>query len=163
MAQEEAGGFWRSIPGVLTATAGIVSALAGLVIALSQAGLIGAAPTDVAAESAPAAPSAPIDGAWSARVVYPWGTHEESFVFRVEDGRVSGTASYLGVARPIEEGKAEGGRLTFRTRAEQMLGSEVSGFENRYDGVIAPRGIQISLQDTRGNGPFEFTASRKSD
>lgn len=160
---EAGGGFWRSVPGLLTAAAGTVSAVAGLVIALSQAGLIGAGPREGAAETPPEAAGPAIDGTWRAQVVYPWGTHEESFVFRVEDGRIYGTASYLGTRRGIEEGKVSGDHVTFFTRAEQMLGSEVTAFENRYDGRIAPRGIQFSLQDTRGNEPVEFTAVRKSD
>ena len=60
-----AGGFWRTIPGILTATAGVVSAAAGLVIALSQAGLLGGGAGD---EGAPAAAGPPIDGTWAAQV-----------------------------------------------------------------------------------------------
>ena len=160
----EAGGFWRSIPGILTAGAGIVSAMAGLVIALTQAGVIGSGPGSAAAESAPEAPSAAVDGTWTAQVTYPWNaTHAESFTFRVEDGRVYGEASYLEYPRGIEEGRISGDRITFFTRAEEILGDERRAYENRYDGRIAPRGIQFSLQDTRGEGPIEFTAVRKSD
>ena len=159
MAEGEAReGFWRTIPGILTAGAGIVSAVAGLVIALTQAGLLGSALKGDAAVESP-----PIDGVWSAQVVYPWASHEESFDFRVEEGRVYGRASYLGYPRAIEGGTVSAGRIVFTTRAEQILGTEQTSFENRYDGVIAPRGIQFVLQDTRGNGPIEFTAVRKRD
>ena len=155
------GGFWRTIPGILTATAGVVSAVAGLVIALSQAGVIGG--RGAAEGGSPEEPSAAIDGSWSAQVEYPWASHAESFVFRVEEGTVHGTASFLGYPRGIEEGTVSGARVTFLTRAEEMLGDERRSFENRYDGVIAPRGIQFRLQDSRGNPPVEFTAVRRSD
>lgn len=35
------GGFWRTFPGVVTATAGLLTAVGGLLLALHQAGLIG--------------------------------------------------------------------------------------------------------------------------
>ena len=154
------GGFWRTIPGILTATAGVVSAAAGLVIALSQAGLLGRAAGD---EGPPPAAGMPIEGTWEARVAYPWATHDETFFFRVEEGRVSGSASFLAYPRGIEEGKVAGSRVTFRTRLEEIAGDERKSFENHYDGLITPRGILFSLQDTRGNEPVEFTAVRKGD
>jgi hypothetical protein len=153
-------GFWRTIPGILTAAAGIVSAVGGLVIALSQAGLIGARDEEAAAP--PAVEAAPIGGVWSAQVVYPWGTHQETFELRVEGGRLYGRASYLGTPRAIEDGTVTADRVTFSTRAEQLLGSETTGFQNRYDGAIGTRGIQFELTDTRGNGPIEFTAVRRA-
>ena len=163
MAREE-GGFWRSIPGILTAGAGIVSAVAGLVIALSQAGLIGSGPRAGAGQSAAEAPTVALDGTWSAQVAYPWNaSHAETFELRVEDGRIYGRASYLGVPRGIEEGTVSGDRVSFFTRAEEMIGSETRAYRNRYDGRVAPRGIQFVLQDDRGTEPVEFTAVRKGD
>jgi hypothetical protein len=150
-------GFWRTIPGVLTALAGTISAVAGLVIALSQAGLMGSGP-----ERPP--PDGPaIDGVWTAQVIYPWATHRETFDFRVEEGKIHGTASFLGLPRAIEEGTVAGQKVSFLTRAEQLLGTEQTSFENRYDGSIADRGILFILTDTRGNVPVEFTAVRKRD
>lgn len=158
-ADGEREGFWRTIPGILTAVAGTISAVAGLVIALSQAGVM-----SPRAVQAPVAESPSIDGVWSARVTYPWNdSYAESFDFRVEEGRIRGTASYLGSPRAIEEGTVTGDRVTFLTRAQEILGDETRSYENRYDGKVAARGIQFSLQDTRGEGPVEFTAVRKRD
>ena len=150
-------GFWRTVPGILTALAGIISAVAGLVIALSQAGLMGSGP------DRPPGDGPDIDGAWTAQVVYPWATHRETFDFRVEEGRVLGTASFLGHPRAIAEGTVSGGKIVFFTRAEQLLGTEQTSFENHYDGSIADRGILFVLTDTRGNPPVEFTAVRRRD
>ena len=148
-------GFWRTVPGILTACAGLLTAIATLVVALSQAGLVGD-PREVVSEVPPA-----VTGTWAAQVAYPWSvTLQESFSFRVEEGRVFGTATFLGTPRAIENGTVAGERLSFTTRAEEMLGSETRGFENRYDGIVSSRGINFVLQDTRGNGPVEFTARR---
>jgi hypothetical protein len=158
-AEDGTGGFWRTIPGILTAVAGTISAVAGLVIALSQAGL-----TSPGKAADPVAESPPIDGVWSAQVTYPWNdSYAEAFDFQVEEGRIRGTASYLGSPRAIEEGTVSGDRVTFLTRAEQIMGDERQSYENRYDGKIAARGILFSWQDTRGEGPIEFMAVKKRD
>lgn len=152
--ERESGGFWRSVPGLLTAAAAAITALAGLVAALSQAGLF--------APGAEVPPGGSVTGQWTAQVLYPWNvSHEETFSFRVEDGRVVGSATFLGTPRGIEEGRVDGERLSFTTRAEELLGEELRGFEMRYDGLVSVRGINFVLQDTRGNGPIEFTARRK--
>ncbi len=149
-------GFWGSVPGILTAAAAIITAVAGLVAALSQAGLLdgpGASPSETAA---------PLTGRWTAQVDYPWNvSRRETFSLRVEDGRVLGMATYLGVPRSIEEGRVEGDRLSFVTRVEEILGGERRAYENRYDGLISLRGINFVLQDSRGIGPIEFTARRE--
>ena len=152
----KSGGFWRSAPGMLTAAAGIITATAGLVAALSQAGFL--RPEPEARAETPVA----IGGTWTAQVVYPWDlTQEETFSFRVEEDQVIGTATYLGAPRSIEAGHLAGATLSFSTRAEEFLGDERRSFENRYDGMVTPRGINFVLQDTRGNGPIEFTARRR--
>lgn len=151
------GGFWRSIPGILTAAAGTITAMAGLVAALSQAGFLDRAP-DASAEATPS-----IVGRWSAQVTYPWDlTIEETFSFRVEGDRIIGTATYLGYPRAIEAGRFDSESLSFSTRAEEILGDETRAYENLYDGIVSVRGINFVLQDTRGIGPIEFTA-RRSD
>lgn len=150
-------GFWRSVPGILTAVTGIITATAGLVAVLNQAGLF-----NRTSEHSVGSPSA-LTGTWTAQVVYPWNvTQQETFSIRVEDRRVVGTATYLGYPRAIEAGQIVGANLSFTTRAEELLGDERRSFENRYDGLISVRGINFVLQDSRGNGPIEFTA-RKSN
>lgn len=152
-------GFWHTLPGILTTVAGCITALGGLIVALTQAGMLGKERTP--ATDSPVAPPAALDGRWHAQIRYPWGvTQDEVFALRVEGGRVLGTASYLGVPRAIEGGTLDGSRVEFSTRAEEFAGEERRAFENRYDGIIAPRGIQFELRDTRGGTPIEFTARR---
>ena len=148
-------GFWRTVPGILTAVAGLDTAVAGLVVALTQAGVL------AGGKDAPAGPPAALDGRWRAPVRYAWGvTQDEEFVFRVEGGRVLGSATYLGVPRALEDGAVSGTRVTFSTRADELSGPERRSFANHYDGVVSARGIQFELRDTRGNPPAEFTARR---
>jgi hypothetical protein len=152
-------GFWRTMPGILTGVAGLVTAVAGLVVALTQAGIVGS--RGAAPNASSGSPPAALDGRWHARVSYPWGvTKDEVFTFRVEGGRVLGTATYLGVPRAIEGGAVDGARVEFSTRAEEFSGTERRTYENRYDGLVSARGIQFELRDSRGNAPTEFTARR---
>ena len=37
--EPQSGGWWRTVPGMLTATAGIITAVTGLIVALHQAGI----------------------------------------------------------------------------------------------------------------------------
>jgi hypothetical protein len=151
-------GFWRTVPGILTAVAGLITAVAGLVAALTQAGVLGGGGKP---DARPAAPTVALDGRWRARVSYPWGvTRDEVFTLRVEDGRVLGTATYLGVPRAVENGAVAGTRVEFTTRAEEFSGADRRTYENHYDGLLSPRGIHFELRDSRGGAPVEFTAGR---
>ena len=132
--------------------------MGGLILALNQVGMLSRSespdPTD-------APPPAEVGGSWSAEVNYPWGVSmPESFDFRVEGDRVIGTATYLGYPRAVESGSVTADRITFSTRAEEILGDERRAYENHYDGLVSPRGIQFVLVDSRGNGPIEFTARK---
>lgn len=176
MAKKSEPSFWRTVPGMLTAFAGAVTAIAGLVAVLSDAGILGpderlaANPARAAAENStalvdpvrPVEPPAEIAGVWRGAVTYPWGiTVEETLDVRVIDERVIGTLSYLGVGRTIESPELAGNRISFTTRAEEILGDETRPYENRYDGLITPRGIEFILVDSRGTGPVEFTLRRE--
>ena len=69
------GGWWQTVPGMLTATAGIITAVAGLIVALNQAGVFATAPkhapppTGNATMGAP--PAAPPAGAGPAASAPP--------------------------------------------------------------------------------------------
>jgi hypothetical protein len=167
---DEGSGFWRTMPGMLTAVAGTVAAVASLVAALSQAGLLGGesagASETVVAETGAASNlstvPADVSGRWSATVSYPWGiVLDETLNVQVEQGRISGSASYLGVPRAMESAEIEGNRITFFTRAEEVFGDEVRAYQNHYDGLIAGDRIDFSLTDTRGEGPVRFTMRRQ--
>lgn len=154
----ESGGFWRSLPGILTAGAAILTATAGLIAALTQSGFLR---SDEGAETPKS--SIEIAGEWTASVAYPWDlTIQETFALMVEGTTLRGTASFLGVPRAIENGRVNGDTISFTTQAEEMSGSETRPFELRYNGLASTRGIDFIWQDSRGNGPIQFSA-RSSD
>lgn len=148
------GGFWRSLPGILTAAAAIITASAGLVAALSQSGFFGSDE-----EPVQPVPSIEIAGQWTANVAYPWDvTMDETFSFMVEGDSLRGTASFLGVPRGIENGRVRGDTISFTTRTQEMLGSTTNDVELRYNGLVSTRGIDFIWQDSRGSGPIRFSA-----
>jgi hypothetical protein len=75
---------------------------------------------------------------WQAGVAYPWGvTYKELFELKLASGKVTGTASFLGVQRGIFEGKLERGDLSFTTRTEQTEGAMTREAKHVYRGKIA--------------------------
>lgn len=110
-------------------------------------------------------PSVPIAGTWQAEVTYDWGAkYTERFNFKVEGSEVGGTATYLGRARGILEGKMVGEKLTFVLRTQEVLGDSPSReVQHQYRGVATPDQIRFVLQTTGGYSehvPVEFTARR---
>jgi hypothetical protein len=100
-----------------------------------------------------------IDGDWDATARYSWGvTTAERFRFSVDQGTVSGTASFLGAPRGILDGRLDGSQLTFQTRI--LGGPESRPFSNGYRGRVEGDAIRFVLQDDRGSPPVEFTAHR---
>jgi hypothetical protein len=107
-------------------------------------------------------------GRWAARVKYDWGAeHAERFELRMDNGEVHGTASYLGVARMIEQGRLAGGRLEFLTRTQETLGDgpgrEVT---HRYRGALKDGQLHLVLESSGGHSahlPVEFVARRVRD
>lgn len=118
---------------------------------------------ETAAQSRARSGVASAEGTWTAEITYPnWGskTFEETFVLQQTGNRISGTASFLGHARPIREGKAEDGIISFTTRWELI--PEGSGSqENFYRGTVAGDEIRFVYQDLRAGGrTIPFTARR---
>jgi hypothetical protein len=80
-------------------------------------------------------------GAWEANVIYGWGdSYKEQFRFKPEDSRLFGTASFLGAARGIEDGKIEGDVISFSVRFQEMLGSATTERKNNYRGKSCTSG-----------------------
>lgn len=104
-------------------------------------------------------------GRWEASVKYDWGAeHAERFDLRIDGGEVHGTASYLGVARTVEQGRLAGERVDFVTHTQETLGDgpgrEVT---HRYRGVLTEGQLKFSLESGGGHTahtPVEFIARR---
>lgn len=147
----EQASFWRTIPGLLTAIAGVVTAVTGLLVALPQIGLLGRDP-----------PPANINGVWIANVTYSWGaTHKERFSLQADGSRVIGTATFLGLPRAAVAGTLDGDSLSFAVHVEELLGSDRRQFELTYRGTVVGGGLHFVLDDSRGNPPVQFAATRE--
>jgi hypothetical protein len=100
-------------------------------------------------------------GAWEANVTYGWGdSYKERFRFKPEDSRLFGTASFLGAARAIEDGKIEGDAISFSVRFQNMVGSATTDRKNNYRGKLTGNEIRFNMQDDKGTPPVEFVARK---
>lgn len=171
-------GFWSTLPGVLTAAAGLIAATSGLIAALNNLGWIGekkavAVGKPTTPETAGVARTLPADvsaatrlsGAWEAEVSYDWGvTVRERIVVEVlPDGRVRGSASFLGVPRAIVSGKASATDIEFVTETEELLGSERRTVRHAYQLTGQDRGMDVVMQTTgaaQPHLPLRFSATR---
>jgi hypothetical protein len=106
-----------------------------------------------------------LSGRWLANVKYDWGAeHAERFDLRLENGEVHGTASYLGLARTVEQGQLKGEQLNFITHSQEVLGDgpgrEVT---HRYRGVLKAGELHFVLESGGGHSahtPVAFVARR---
>lgn len=107
-----------------------------------------------------------INGAWMADVPYAWLREplRERFVFSGEGARVSGTASFLGVDRPVQEGRFEAGEgLQFVVHTRETAGSSTREVRHRYHGTLQADGIRFEMQTegaSQPHAPLRFLARR---
>lgn len=103
-----------------------------------------------------------VDGDWQADVSYDWpnARYTERFRFAVDGARLSGSASFLGVARGVLDGRVGAEGLDFVTRSAELGGNEVT---HRYHGRLAGGEIRFVMQTEGGSSPHEpvtFVARR---
>lgn len=107
-----------------------------------------------------------INGTWIAEVPYAWlpDPKRERFVFSGEGPRISGTASFLGVDRLVQEGKFEPATgLRFEVHTRESLGSESREVRHLYLGVPQADGIHFEMQTegaSQPHAPLRFVARR---
>ena len=121
-------------------------------------------------EQAPVpAPRAPVNGEWRADVTYDWDNarFSERFTFAGEGDALHGSASFLGVARGVLEGRVDAGGLAFVTRTSETSGAGDAGAAvvHRYRGRLAGDELRFVMQTEGGSSahvPVEFVARRIS-
>jgi hypothetical protein len=102
-------------------------------------------------------------GAWAGEVTYGWGdSYKEDFFFQPEDDKLFGTASFLGRKRGIEDGKAEGNRISFVVRFQEIAGDVTRERKNYYWGQLEGDRIVLRLQDDSGRPPLEWSLTRNA-
>ena len=152
----------RKVPAAAWWLAGAVLLLAGATSLWQRS----PAPTGpVAAPQSLARPN--VNGEWQADVIYDWpnARHAERFVFAGEDGELHGSASFLGVARGVLEGRVDASGLSFVTRTSELAGSGGGSpvVVHRYRGRLAGDEIRFVMQTKGGNSthvPIEFVIRR---
>jgi len=109
----------------------------------------------------------PVNGEWRAEVDYDWPNahYVERFVFSGDGDELHGSASFLGVARGILEGRTDGAGLRFVTRTSELSSAGNSGSEavHRYRGRLVDDELRFVMQTEGGSSahvPIEFVARR---
>ena len=105
---------------------------------------------------APAATARPaVNGRWQAEVVYDWpnANFTERFDLSGDGNRLQGSASFLRVARSIDEGTADTSGLRFVTRSTEMTGVTARDTEHRYQGQLVGDELRLTLQTVGGSTP----------
>lgn len=106
-----------------------------------------------------------LSGRWTAQVKYDWGAvHQETFELRLEQGEVRGSASYLRLARSVEQGRLLNDRIEFITHSQEALGdAPVREVTHRYRGLLKPGELHLTLESSGGHSthaPVQFVARR---
>jgi hypothetical protein len=115
-----------------------------------------------------ARPSLDVTGEWRADVIYDWpnAKYAEVFTFKVDDGDVLGTATFLGRKRALHDGKLNGTKITFTTKSQESCGADESReVRHQYRGKISGDEIKFVMLTEGGYSehvPIEFSAKRVS-
>lgn len=107
-------------------------------------------------------------GHWEADVRYDWGDrYTERFHFERHAGGLTGTASFLGVPRTLENLRFDGRNLHFQTRTEQSMGEATRTVTHAYaaelQGTPPDERLAFRLESTGGfsnQRPISVVATR---
>ena len=127
-----------------------------------------ASPARVEQAPVPAA-RAQVNGEWQADVTYDWDNARfiERFRFDGDADELHGSASFLGVARGVLEGRADGAGISFVTRTSEASGAGDSGrtVVHRYRARLTGAELRFVMQTEGASSPhvpIEFVARRVS-
>jgi hypothetical protein len=107
-------------------------------------------------------------GVWVAPVRYAWGDrHVERFEFKRHAGQLTGSASFLGYPRAIENLHSEGMNLHFQTRSTASMNNETRELTRSYAAELRGQPpdevLAFRMQSSGGfssEKPIEFEARR---
>jgi TIR domain len=108
-------------------------------------------------------------GRWSAEVRYDWGAQvTEVFDFKRHAGLLTGTATFIGYPRGIEQVQADGSHLRFVTRTQERSGEQTYDLTHQYSiehrGAPPDEVLAVRVHTTGGFGggrkPVEYEARR---
>ncbi|HEX4749118.1 MAG TPA: toll/interleukin-1 receptor domain-containing protein [Bryobacteraceae bacterium] len=140
--------------------------LSGIAVVIIVAGILLFRQAHSVDRTSAAVHAADIAGNWNATVKYDWGdTYTEAFAFEVDGRDVSGTASFLGSARGILDGKTEDDRISFMTKSLATISSDEKTYEDKhyYKGTVQNGTIRFTMttdSDMESHVPIHFMASK---
>jgi hypothetical protein len=128
---------------------------------------------DPVATTMPVAAPAPdmgerLIGTWKAELRYEWGDrYSERFEFKRHAGKLTGTASFLGYPRALENPQIDGSNLHFQTRSTSSMNNETRELTRSYSAELRgqPPNEVLTFRMLSSGGfssekPLEFEARR---
>ncbi len=101
--------------------------------------------------------AAGVDGKWKADYQSPDGQNRQvTFTFRTDGGNLTGTAAFSSGEVPIQDGKVNGGEVSFFVM--RNFGGDDMKFE--YKGRATGDDIKFSVSVGGGDRRFDMTAKR---
>ncbi|MEO6410429.1 MAG: toll/interleukin-1 receptor domain-containing protein [Burkholderiaceae bacterium] len=102
-----------------------------------------------------------VNGTWQAEVVYDWpnARYTERFEFGGDATSLHGSASFLGVARGLEEGRVDAGGMVFVTRTAEAMGETRRETLHRYAGrLVGDDELHFTMQTESASTPHAAVA-----
>ena len=102
--------------------------------------------------------AADVTGTWKASFETPNGTANNTFVFKVDGAKLTGTVTGQMGEAPITDGKLDGDKISF------AVSREFNGqtFKITYDGVVKGDEIKLTIHFPGREEGFEMTAKKSS-
>lgn len=105
------------------------------------------------------ASAADVAGTWKATVETPNGNMENTFVFKTDGAKLTGTlSSEMMGERAISDGKIDGDNLAFTVKME----FNGNAFELNYKAKVTGNEMKITMSFPQGDRTFEMTAKKVS-
>ncbi|HTP30791.1 MAG TPA: hypothetical protein VMJ75_01380 [Candidatus Acidoferrales bacterium] len=102
------------------------------------------------------ASAADVAGSWKASLETPNGTIENTFVFKVDAGKLTGTVTGQMGEAPISDGKVDGDNVSFTVKRDTPNGE----FVLNYKGAVSGDEIKMTVSIPAMDRSFDFTAKR---
>ena len=111
----------------------------------------------VMALSAMAAFGAEVAGTWKASVETPNGNFENTFVFKVDGAKLTGTSSNQMMGEtPISDGTVDGDDVAFNV----IVSRDGNEFKLAYKGKVTGNEMKLTITLPGGDRTFEMTAKK---
>jgi hypothetical protein len=101
--------------------------------------------------------AADVAGTWKASVETPNGSFENTFVFKVDGNKLTGTSSNQMMGEtPISDGKVDGDDVTFNV----VINRDGNEFKLAYKGKVTGNEMKLTITLPQGDRTFEMTAKK---